>query len=165
MNKRTPKIILSAIIAIVVVGVSAKPLLIKYLLFKYDRVATPMSRFFDTSSDIPLEELKTSMVNQSDILTTLKRLGYLSSYSIPIQSPSADAEDTIALLSTFCSAHKIPVLAEIENEPSGAVLSIVDKPEARPFWDMFVRMYLEMKEGGQQAGAGYVAQGAPSPDP
>lgn len=146
MNKRTLKIILGAIIAIVVIGVSAKPLLIQYLLYKYDRASSEMSRIFDRSHQLNMDEMKAGVTQQADILTTLEQLGYLSSYSIPIQSPRADAEDTIELISTFCGSHKMPALAVIEHQPSGVVLSIVDKPETRPYWDMFVRHNLEQKE-------------------
>ena len=162
MNKRTLKIILSAIIAIVVIGVSAKPLLIKHLLCKYDRASFEMSRLFDGSHKLDMDAMKAGVATQADAITALQRLGYLSSYSIPIQSPRTDAEDTVELLSEFCSLHKIPALAIIMNEPSGVVLDIVDKPETRPYWDMFVRMNLEIKEEVQQCVAPYVAQSAPS---
>ena len=164
MNKRTLKIILSAIIAIVVIGVSAKPLLIKHLLCKYDRASFEMSRLFDGSHQLDMDAMKAGVATQADAITALQRLGYLSSFSIPVQSLRADAEDTLELLTAFCGSHKIPALAIIMNEPSGVVLNIVDKPETRPYWDMFVRMYLEIKEEGQQGVAGYPPQGVGSPE-
>ena len=145
MNKRTPKIILGAIIAVVLIGVSAKPLLIKYHLYKYNR-ASAVSQLFDQSKSFVPTKFKTDLNKQFDSLIALNTLGYLHSFSIPVQSPRTDAEDTIELLSAFCTSHNIPALAVIENEPSGVVLNIVDKPETRPYWDMFVRYHLEQKE-------------------
>ena len=165
MNKRTLKIILSAIIAIVVIGVSAKPLLIKHLLRKYDRASSEMSRLFDVSHQLDMDAMKAGVTTQADAITALQRLGYLSSFSIPVQSLRADAEDTLELLTAFCSSHKIPALAMIESNSTGVIFNVIDKPDTRPYWDMFVRMYLEMKDEAQQAGPGYPPQGVGSPDP
>jgi hypothetical protein len=145
MKNRTLRIILGAIIAIVLVGISAKPLLIKYHLYKFSR-ASALSRIFDHSETFDPARLKADTEIQGSSLIALNTLGYLYSYSIPLQSPRADAEDAIGLLAIFCHTHKIPALATIENEPSGAVLHIIDKPENRSFWDTFVRMYIEKKE-------------------
>ena len=165
MSKRTPKIILGAIIAILLIGVSAKPLLINYLLCKYDRASFEMSRLFDGSHKLDMDAMKAGVATQADAITALQRLGYLSSFSIPVQSLRADAEDTLELLTAFCGSHKIPALAMIENNSTGVIFNVIDKPDTRPYWNMFVRMYLEMKDEGQQAGPGYPPQGVGSPDP
>ena len=145
MNKRLSVIILGAIITIVVIGVSAKPLLIKYLLYKYDRAAAPMSRIFD-SSKVTVDELRSGMDKQSEIISTLHRLNYLTSYSIPVKNPRTDAADIMALIAAFGGTHRIPAAAGIDYAPSGTVLHITDIPDNRPFWEMFVRMYIEAKE-------------------
>ena len=145
MNKRLSVIILGAIITIVVIGVSAKPLLIKYLLYKYDRAAAPMSRIFD-SSKVTVDELRSSMDKQSEIISTLHRFNYLTSYSIPVKNPRTDAADIMALIAAFGGTHRIPAAAGIDYAPSGTVLHITDIPDNRPFWEMFVRMYIEAKE-------------------
>ena len=145
MNKRLSVIIFCAIITIVVIGVSAKPLLIKYLLYKYDRAAAPMSRIFD-SSKVTVDELRSGMDKQSEIISTLHRLNYLTSYSIPIKNPRTDASDIMALIAAFGGTHRIPAAAGIDYAPSGTVLHITDIPDNRSFWEMFVRMYIEAKE-------------------
>ena len=144
MNKRT-KIVLGSIIAIVVIGVSAKPLLIKYQLYKYDRAASAMSRLFDRSQR-NTDGLRSGMDKQSDVISSLRRLGYLASYSIPIKAPRADADDIMALVAAFGGTHRIPAAAGIDYAPSGTVLHVTDIPDNRRFWDMFVRMYIEAKE-------------------
>ena len=145
MNKLTTKIILVAVIAITLIGVSAKPLFIKYQLYKYDRAAAAMSRIFG-SYQVTVDELRSGIDKQSDVISTLHRLGYLTSYSIPIKTPRADAEDIMALLAAFGGTHRIPAAAGIDYAPSGTVLHITDIPDNRPFWEMFVRMYIEAKE-------------------
>mgnify|MGYP001765238407 CR=1 FL=1 len=165
MNKRTPKIVLGTIIAIIVVGVSAKPMLIKHFLCKYDRASFEMSRLFDRSHQLDMDAMKAGVATQADAIAALKRLGYLSSFNIPIQSPRADAEDTLELLTAFCGSHKIPALVMFENHSTGVILNVIDKPDTRSYWDMFVRTYLEMKDEGQQAGPGLPPQGVGHPDP
>ena len=112
-----------------------------------------------------MDAMKAGVATQADAITALQRLGYLSSFSIPVQSLRADAEDTLELLTAFCGSHKIPALAMIENNSTGVIFNVIDKPDTRPYWNMFVRMYLEMKDEGQQAGPGYPPQGVGSPDP
>ena len=145
MNIRKSMIMMSAVIVLALIGISAKPILIKYQLHKYDRAAAAMSRIFD-SSQVTADELRSGMEQQSEIISTLHRLGYLTSYSIPIKAPRADAEDIMALVAAFGGTHRIPAAAGIDYAPSGTVLHVTDIPDNRRFWDMFVRMYIEAKE-------------------
>ena len=138
-------IMMSAVIVLALIGISAKPILIKYQLHKYDRAAAAMSRIFD-SSQVTADELRSGMEQQSEIISTLHRLGYLTSYSIPIKAPGAGSEENLALIAAYGGAHKIPAAAGIDYGPSGTVLYVVDRLENRPFWEMFVRMYIEAKE-------------------
>ena len=164
MNKRAPKYILGLIIAVVAIGVSAKPLLIKYYLYKYSRIPA-ISQILIAPYSFDLSDAKNDINLKSDILSALQRLGYLTSFSIPITNPSANAEELIDGISTYTDSHTIPLVVGIDDTTSEPSLYVIDKPGARPFWEAFVRFHIEAKESGQQAVPGYPPQGVGSPDP
>lgn len=148
MNKRTPTIILSAIIAIAIIGVSAKPLLIKYQLYKYSRIPA-ISQILINPDAFDLSAAKSDIDDKGAILSALERLGYLSSFSIPIKTLSANADKYIDGISTYADSHAIPLVVGIDDLTANTFLYVVDKPETRPFWEAFVRFHIESKESGQ----------------
>ena len=164
MNKRAPKYILGLIIAVVAIGVSAKPLLIKYYLYKYSRIPA-ISQILIASHTFDLSDAKNDINLKSDILSALQRLGYLTSFSIPITSPRANAEEIINGISTYTDSHAIPLVVGINDIISDNSLYVIDKPGTQPFWEAFVRFYIEAKESGQQSGPAYPPQGVGSADP
>jgi hypothetical protein len=145
MNKRTPMIILGAIIAIVVIGVSVKPLLVRYQLHRYSR-AHAMRGVFDSTATFDPDKFRADLDKQIECLMALERLGHLASFNLPVRSPGADSEAAMGLISSFCATHNYPVLASLDSSSTNIVLNIIDKPDTRPFWEMFVRMYIEAKE-------------------
>ena len=163
MNKRTPKIILGAIIAIVAIGVSAKPALIKYHLYRYSRIPAISQILIDPDS-FDLSAAKNDINHKSETLSALQRLGYLTSFSIPITTPRANAEELINGISSYTDSHAIPLVVGIDDITADVSLYVIDKPGTRPFWESFVRFYIEAKESGQ-AGAGDPPQDVGSPDP
>ena len=164
MNKRTAKIVLGAIIAIVVIGVSAKPLLIKYHLYKYSRIPA-ISQIMIHPDSFDLSDAKNDINHKSDIISALQRLGYLTSFSIPITTHSANAEAYINGISTYTDAHAIPLVVGIDDSTSDTSLFVIDKPGSRPFWESFVRHYVEARSYGPPSVAQCVVQGAPAGDP
>ena len=151
MNKRAPKYILGLIIAVVAIGVSAKPLLIKYYLYKYSRIFA-VSQILIAPNTFDLSDAKNDINLKSDILSALQRLGYLTSFSIPITTPSANAEELINGILTYTDSHAIPLVVGIDDIAADTSLYVIDKPGTQPFWESFVRFYIEAKESGQQAG-------------
>jgi len=164
MNKRAPKYILGLIIAVVAIGVSAKPLLIKYYLYKYSRIFA-VSQILIAPNTFDLSDAKNDINLKSDILSALQRLGYLTSFRIPITTPSANAEELINGISTYTDSHAIPLVVGIDDITADTYLYVIDKPETGPFWESFVQHYIEAKKSGQQAVPGYPPQGVGSPEP
>ena len=163
MNKHALKITLGAIIAIVVIGVSAKPLLINYHLYTYSRIPA-MSHILVDPDSFDLPDAKNDITDKSDIIAALQRLGYLTSFSIPITTPGADAEELINAISSYTDSHAIPLVVGIDDLSPDASLFVVDKPGTRPFWEAFVRFHIEAKESGRQAAPGPPSQGVGAPE-
>ena len=164
MNIRTPKIIVSTLIGIILVWISAKPLLIKYYLYKYSRIPA-ISQILIDSDSFDLSDAKNNIDHKTDIIQVLRRLGYLTSFSIPITTPGANAEAIIDGISTYADSHAIPLVVGINDIISDNSLYIIDKPGTQPFWESFVRFYIEARESGQQTGPAYPPQGVGSADP
>jgi hypothetical protein len=163
MNKRAPMIILGVIIAVAAIGISSKPLLIKYYLYKYSRIPA-ISHILIAPYSFDLSDAKNDINLKSDILSALQRLGYLTSFSIPITTPSANAEELISVISTYTDLRTIPLIVGIDDTTDVPSLYVIDKPGTQPFWESFVRFYIEAKEGGQQGGPAYPPQGVGSAD-
>ena len=164
MNKRTPKIVLGLIIVVVIIGISAKSVLIKYHLYKYSRIPA-ISQIMINPDSFDLSDAKNDINHKSDILSALQRLGYLTSFRIPITTPGANAEELINGISTYTDSHAIPLVVGIDDISTDTYLYVIDKPETRLFWESFVRHYIEAEKSGQQSGPGYPPQGVGSPEP
>ena len=160
MKKRAPKYILGLITAIVAIGVSAKPLLIKYYLHKYSR-APAISQMLIAPDTFNLSDAKNNINLKGEILAALQRLGYLTSFRIPITSPRTNAEEIISGISAYADSHAIPLVVGIDDITADTSIYVIDKPETQPFWEAFVRFYIEAKESGQQAGTAYPPKNVP----
>ena len=148
-------VITGTIIALILAALFAtKAMLIQYHLFRFRQITEANIK------DFSIERMKTSV----NPFVALSELGYLTTYSIPIQNPRSDAETRLELLHMVMLNHGIPASVIIENRSGTCTLEVGDRPIHQKGWETFVRLYLEAPKG-QQAGAGYVAQGAPSPDP
>ena len=164
MNARTPKIIVSTLIGVILVVVSAKPLLIKYYLYKYSRIPAFIQHYIDADS-FDLSDSRNNIVHKTDIIQILRRLGYLTSFSIPITKPGANATAIINGISEYADSHAIHLVVGTDDIIFENSLYVIDKPGTQPFWESFVRLYIEANESGQQPVPGYAAQGASTPEP
>ena len=148
MKMRALWIFLGTAIAVAGIYVSAKPLLIKYLLYKYDRASANFSRLYDQSSDA--SQLAEELRARADIMHDLSMLNYLATYDIPIQNPRNDMEDMMLQISSGLTMHKVPISWKIVKNPSGTVLRIMDRPENKANWAWISRFYFEQTPSQQE---------------
>ena len=133
--------VLGTAIAVAGIYVSAKPLLIKYLLYKYDRASANFSRLYDHSSDT--SQLAEELRARADIMHDLSMLNYLTTYDIPIHNPRSDVEDLMLQISSGLTMHKVPISWKLVKNPSGTVMRIMDQPENKANWAWIAQFYFE----------------------
>ena len=139
---------LTACIILIIIGVigacSVKPLRIQYHLHKFRNAAANIT-FGDPTMDA--KQISKNAGESSRHVMQLLTLGYLSEYTIPIESPLADAEKTTDLLLTSFFVHKVPAAAQIDTASDKTLLTVVDKLENKHWWEMIVRMNLTERCG------------------
>lgn len=132
---------------------ATKHLLIPYHLFRY-RQAT--QEFMKGGS------LDSLMSDNS--YSALLNLGYLSSYSIPIQQPHADAEKRLELINMVLFKRGDPASAMMEKSSDSLTLEVLDRPAQKENWETYVRMYLEARDDRPPV-AGQAPQSGDDPGP
>ena len=127
-------------VLILVALFATKGLLIRYHLFRFRQ---------STEEFIKGGSLDRFMSGNS--FGALLDLGYLSSYSIPIQQPRADAETRLELINMVLFKRGDPASAMMEKSSDSQTLEVLDRPAQKQNWEMYVRMYLEAPQDRQPA--------------
>lgn len=134
-------VLLGAAIAMAGICAAAKPLLIKYHLYKYGRASSRFSRLYDTSSEA--SQLAADLQGRVNSMHALYRLDYLAAYEIPITNPRDDAEAALAQFASISLMYQVPASVKIVRAAPGTVLRVMDRPENKPNWAWIADFYLE----------------------
>ena len=94
-------------------------------------------------SSADITEIKACIQDVTDSIRALERLGYIESYSIPVQAPRMDADARVDMITDYSLSQHVPTIIVLQRSESRTELNVVDRVGNRKYWELFVREYLE----------------------